>query len=739
MSRNKGTFNFAANYEPLIKAPLDARMIVGSYTDLILASTWEDSDSNIWLYDGALVVVANDPSAGIYWLKDSTNYTSYSSWEMAGSGSSIDGSIYDYIDGSLAARDSSIDYLYTRTLVNKGDASGAEVYVGEDASGNFALRSILGSGAALVEQVGNNIVISLDASFAGEVNYGQNVGSGDVSIYYQKLGDALQFRTLSGGSNISLDVSNNTISINSTGGDVIDGGVWITDITPTGSGNVGDKVYISSGNVLESCLADTSSLTVDVIAVPGHSNYEPSVGVYGVPVNLTIIGSGPQWSGSVDIVFDTGDSSITAVHEDGASWSTEITQDIPPIISSAMFTDGYPSGQSELKAGDTFDVYIVTDVDVDRIEFSGSSYAPVPEIFNVTLGSIHTVTVTISDQGNTTQDLGFNVRVRKPTGSWSNYFLSTSQGLNDGIYRVKLNNTYPSITIGAITYPASQQALKNSETATVSNTVVSTGMLSYNYTAPGGEINIANPVSYETSKSVSRQSGDYNISTPNFTLTVTRTENQAVSSESTIVNIANVAPILEVSNPASRLRSGGNDGTSVQNHTITINSNQSLLNAPTLQVDSGTDADWQSSPTFSGSGTTWTNNLLVHDDDQKGEFNWGAILGTGLSGLTTTSNAGTATYTLGGFVARDLTVAGYGTTATFNTAVVNYSKISNTLNWSVKSLPNKRAVGTIATPDAGGWAIDALNINPTTINILDTQATGSSSQASVITGFQESV
>jgi len=54
-------------------------------------------------------------------------------------------------------------------------------------------------------------------SSAGEINYGVNVGDGDVSIYYQKVGAELQFRELSSGVNITISASDNVIAIDSSG------------------------------------------------------------------------------------------------------------------------------------------------------------------------------------------------------------------------------------------------------------------------------------------------------------------------------------------------------------------------------------------------------------------------------------------------------------------------------------------------------------------------------------------
>ena len=83
MSRNKGTFNFAANFEVLAKAPLDARQVVATYSDLTNPSTWLDSGGNNWLYKGAIVAVSSDPSTtynGIYYLVNDASYNLANGW-----------------------------------------------------------------------------------------------------------------------------------------------------------------------------------------------------------------------------------------------------------------------------------------------------------------------------------------------------------------------------------------------------------------------------------------------------------------------------------------------------------------------------------------------------------------------------------------------------------------------------------------------------------------------------------
>ena len=88
MSRNTGTFNFAANFEVLAKAPLDAKQLVGTKADLINPAIWSGS-TGVWLYDGAIVSVASDPipeNNGIYFLASASTYTDINSWIKAGTG-----------------------------------------------------------------------------------------------------------------------------------------------------------------------------------------------------------------------------------------------------------------------------------------------------------------------------------------------------------------------------------------------------------------------------------------------------------------------------------------------------------------------------------------------------------------------------------------------------------------------------------------------------------------------------
>ncbi|NJO89526.1 MAG: hypothetical protein HC831_11695 [Chloroflexia bacterium] len=95
MSRSTGTFNFAANFEVLTKAPLDARLVVDTKANLTSPEIWEDTNNNVWLFKGIVVSVVSDPSTsnnGLYFLTDETQYTDINYWLPIGVGVSVDAS-----------------------------------------------------------------------------------------------------------------------------------------------------------------------------------------------------------------------------------------------------------------------------------------------------------------------------------------------------------------------------------------------------------------------------------------------------------------------------------------------------------------------------------------------------------------------------------------------------------------------------------------------------------------------
>ncbi len=473
------------------------------------------------------------------------------------------------------------------------------------------------------------------------------------------------------------------------------GAVFITNIQPVSpSDNVGDIVYDEDGSSILTVNSTTNNVRVTVRAMTGYSRFRPNVVVNGEEVELTIQGTGPLFTGTVILEVDEN-GLIRAEHEDGAYWESTLVFDTPPAVVSGSFIDPYPAGQTELKEDDEVTIQVTTDMDVVAYEIRNEGALKASSGSMAPTSSFTVSNRRIANRGNSTNSYGFSVRVQKASGAWSPWFTTQET--------VDLNNLHPTITFGVISYPAGQTALKGNEEALVTNTVTNFDIVEYTST----QLSVVNPDQYENVKSVTRVSGGYNNNTNNLQIRATRSANGAVSESGAVVRIANDAPVISVTLPAPRLRSGGNNGTSVQSHLITITSTQALTQAPSMNAPEGT---WESAA-WSGNaaGTVWTRRLNVHDDDAKGVFNFNSLNVVSRSGVVqNTINSG-QTYTLGGFVFRTLTVPAFpNREASIGTHVVNTSKLrctnlgkgsSGSLNFTYKStIENEVDRYTITSP-----------------------------------------
>ena len=434
------------------------------------------------------------------------------------------------------------------------------------------------------------------------------------------------------------------------------GAVFITDINPTTTGTVGSKV-MEDGVVLVSCITDTLSVTVSVTALTGPSHYKPVVTVNSVAVSNFVLAAG-QWTGTVAVTLTgTGAINVTAVHEDGPTYTAVATLVAGPVFANLTFTGGYPGSQTELKANDSFFITFTADQSVDTAEIADYQ-AATSETFALTPGSgPFNVSLTIANRGaGTINTQAAKVRLRSTTGIWGDYDYTTNFGSGDGSATVQLNNDYPNISAisqGNITYPASQSALKDAEQATVNHTSSNSAECTFVYSSPNGDLTISNPTTFATAKTVTRLSGSYNIATTNFRITATKTTNAAVTVRNAVVYIANVACTVSLSEAYARLRSSP----SGVSYTVTLTASQSLYSTPTLAALGANEGLWVGG--FSGGGVTWTRTILVKDSDTKGTFTFTGLVATNLAGIVTNTITSGAAYVLGGFTFRTLTIAAW--------------------------------------------------------------------------------
>lgn len=440
------------------------------------------------------------------------------------------------------------------------------------------------------------------------------------------------------------------------------GWISITDVSVSG-GTASNKVYADAPNntILQSVSVSLNSLVISV------KSSSPNVTVGGVTAVLPPHASGGYYLGTVAV---TGSGAITAqlVTPNGDLGAIDTVQAnlVPaPTILTLAFTGSYPGAQTELKAGDTFQVTGTTNVPAVGVQVSAFG-AGIAQSISFASSTSFTVTITIADQGNTPQALIARMSAVDSNAAVGPTFDTTNT--------VILNNLHPTVTFTGTTYPATQSALKGTEVASVA--VTTANLDSILFTSPNGDLSITAPTVIAPSKLATRIAGSYNVATTNFSAVATRNANGATTTTNGVIAIANVAPTITVTTPAARLRSGGNNGTTVQGHVITLTSDQQLASAPTLLEGAGGGTFLAS---WSGGPTVYTRTLNVHDNDVKGAYTFNGLVATGLAGLVQNTVGSGAAYTLGGFVQRSLTFSAFSQNATINTGVVTYNKLTATI------------------------------------------------------------
>lgn len=524
------------------------------------------------------------------------------------------------------------------------------------------------------------------------------------------------------------------------------GWIRIVDIDPQDLVNdtVDSKIWQDAGQtVLQSCRSSTLNVTCEVFASG------PKIAIDGVDIELDQSADGGHYEKLVDVTLSAGGTIYAVVYttddQNGAYDSFDVDFVPPPVISAVSFTGGYPGSQTELKAGDTFQVTGTTDKDIDAVvieDLGAGSYSLIP----VATGVSFMVAVTIADRGDTPQALPAHVRVRDAVTGALSPVRKTDElgGTTDGVDVVTLNDFYFSLTFETPIYPATQQALKNSETATVPITTdyVQFGANTILFTSPNSELSISNPLFIEASKTVQRIDGGYNVSVANIQATMLRASNGAQSTATGIVQIAQDAPTVDILLDAIRLRSGGNHGTSPQDHRVQIQADQQLLEAPSVDADSGGNRGTFQGVGFTGGPTVWVRDLRVDETipDEKGVFAFENLSAVNLAGVTQTVINSGAEYTLGGFVPRDVTFDPFSPISNEIVDILDESRLT-AYQFSNGNAAVRQFFWTPNTIDFGneGWWSTTGNLGSVQIRMLHTPTVAANSGTLTLYDLEELV
>lgn len=493
------------------------------------------------------------------------------------------------------------------------------------------------------------------------------------------------------------------------------GFVQITDVAGQGAVVISDKVWQDATNtILQTCTASGGDLTISIRASGA------SVTVNGTPAILTA--DGDDFIGDVNVIIAaSGDVEVilmTPDDEEGAVDTCTVTIVAAPEILTLSFTGGYPGSQTQLKAGDTFQITGTTDVNADAIDILDfGAFDASLETFAE--GTSFTVTGTIADRGTSTQALAGRVRARSAVGAFgSTRDTNELGGSVDGVDLVNLNNTLPSFVDNGTTFPLTQQAFKGTEASSQDTTVSDYDTLLYS--SPHGDFSIGSPTIYVQDKPIiCTNPGDYNDSTTNFRITANRAANDATAIFDKTIEVADVAPTITVTQPAVRLRSGGNDGTSAQDHVITATSDQNMAAAPDISIP--VDGTWLGGA-FLGGPKIFTRTIQIHDDDAKGSAAW-TQAGPVYNNAGIAANI-TGDQDNGGFVARDVTFPAFAQTVNINVAVTTYAKLTAGIFTATGNASNLNPAQGNHSDIVDTYTVDSIGTNPTPVWWNDVTAAG---------------
>lgn len=441
------------------------------------------------------------------------------------------------------------------------------------------------------------------------------------------------------------------------------GAVFITDVQPTSGGTVGNKQYVAGtipANIdLTDADTDVDAVTVYVIAEGGGANeYTPSVTVDGNTVTNLVQDSNDKryYTGSYAITVSTT-RVVQVSSSNGGTDSVLITRlGAGPAIT-AFTLGAYPGSQTEVKEDDVVSI-------TGTVENAAASAA----ILNFGAAKSGTINLGAADSGG----VGFKsftgtITVSGATGTFAaraeatNTF-GTTGATFDSTNTLVLNQTYPTVNFVSTTYPATQNAVKDSETADVNVTASAFDIISYS----SPNFSIPSPTAYAASKTITRTSGDYVNTGTNYSVSATRTANDATTVVNVLVVIQHVAPTasISISGSPARLRSSP----SGEDYVVTITANQSLQNIPSLTAGIGT---WQGS--WAGTGP-YTRTLRIVDADAKGATTFSGLVLPGLANRDGSTITSGAAYTCGGFTNRTLTYAAFSQFEAIGTSVLDINK-----------------------------------------------------------------
>ncbi len=308
------------------------------------------------------------------------------------------------------------------------------------------------------------------------------------------------------------------------------GNIYITGVV--GADNT-EVVFKANPNeeVIESVGLSDLDATVTV-EWDRSSAYEGAPTVNGVVVTRTDKIGGSTYVGTADI---SGTYEEIVADLQGSQHIVPVEVLGRPVINSTMFTGNYPGPQTEVKAGDFYNLTI--DADTAYVAVETQDYGACAEVSYVADGDIPAL---IADRGDEPVARPARVRVQNAQGTWSAWAETSNT--------VVCNNLHPTITVDTKQYPSygmhtAQSALKDDEEVVIRVSYIDTDSVNYSAT---NNLEL-------TADGAKRVSGDYEDGT--YTIKALRDANGAILYHQETVRIAH-ADVELLDNDPVQVRSG---------------------------------------------------------------------------------------------------------------------------------------------------------------------------------------
>jgi len=420
------------------------------------------------------------------------------------------------------------------------------------------------------------------------------------------------------------------------------GQIFVTDVV-SNTGIVGNKIYepntVPVNAVIKEATTDDDTVTINFM-VEGGLNYSPIITVDGIVcTNLQqYVNDRRLFYGSVDIVVSTT-RTILVESSTGSTTSVIINRAVAgPEVLSCLIGE-YPGSQTAVKFNDIVHITGTVEAGATHVRVVGNSAFQAYTWIAISGGIFDIAAYVGGGQGSGYYAV---VEAKNSLGTIGNEFQSSNT--------IILDQLTPQFVDNGATYPSGQAAFKNNEIG-YQDTEVS-DFTSLVYSSPNDDFSFVDTTTYTQNKEITcTHPGSYNDSTINFRIIAYKQSNDTQATFSKVIEVADIAPIVSVSQSSTRLVSSPSGVT----HTITATSNQKLADVPDLDIPvSGT---WLGSG-FTGGLKIFTRQISIIDSDAKGSAAWGFV------GVAPKNNAGlSATITgnevVGGFTSRTLTIAAW--------------------------------------------------------------------------------